>query len=123
MCHRNRAVGFVVDEPGDGRNRAARNELLDEDHSTAERPVCISTTDVESEVDLFEGAVTRNLDSPDSRVDEAEADKTDEIDVTPGVELGAPRHERLKNLPGAFEVQENQTLPSSCQEGFCHVRN
>ena len=62
--------------------------------------------------------MTRNPDSPDSGVDEAEADKTDEVDVTPGVELGAPRYERLEDLPGAFEVQENQTLPSSCQEGF-----
>ena len=120
VCHRNGAVGFVVNEAGDRRNRTAGNELLDEDHGTAERPVGLSTTDVESEVDLFEGAVTRNPDSPDSGVDEAEADKADEVDVTPEVELGAPRYERLEDLPGAFEVEENQTLPSSGQEGFCH---
>jgi len=120
--HRNRAVGFVVDEAGHRRNRAAWNELLDEDHRTAERSVAMATAHVESEVDLLERAMARNPDSLDSGVDEAEPDKADEIHVMPGVELGAPRHEWLENLSGALEVEENQTLPSRRQEGLCHVR-
>ena len=120
--HRGCAVGLVVDEPGNCSYRAARNQLLDEDHSTAERPVGMSTADVEPEIDFLERAVTRNPDSLDSGVDEAEANQTNQVNVTPPVEFGTTRDQRCKEFPRTFEIQEDQALPSCRQEWFSHVR-
>lgn len=90
--YRGCAVGLVVDESGNCSYRTARDQLLDEDHSTAERPVGMSTADVEPEIDFLERAVTRNPDSLDSGVDEAEANQTNQVNVTPRVEFGTTRN-------------------------------
>ena len=66
----------------------------------------MSTADVEPEIDFLERAVTRNPDSLDSGVHEAEANQTNQVNVTPPVELGTTRNQRCKEFPRTFEIQE-----------------
>jgi hypothetical protein len=71
--HGGGAVGFVVDEAGDGGDEAFGDKFADEAYAAA-----ALVADVEAEVDFGEVSVAGPFDAEDGGVEEIEGDEADE---------------------------------------------
>src|SRR5258705_8869628 len=90
MGHGESLVVLVEEPARDPGDRAARNQLLDEDDA-APGAFRVLAPHVEPEVHLLEVAVERNGNAEDTRVQEPEAHHAHEGLPVPGIELGAGR--------------------------------
>jgi hypothetical protein len=67
----------VINPPRDRGNRTARNNLLDEDHTTLHY-AGVAPPHIESQIHLIEVAMKRNWNSAQARVQEPKPDQAHE---------------------------------------------